>query len=414
MGFAKTGDIQGLVAVVYPAATANTSAEKSPLNENGQGPEEATEIDPPQESRGQPVKIVAMRSQATMVNTAIILRGRTEAARQVHVMAETTGKVISVPLRKGSMVTQGQQLCQLDPGTRMANLADARARLTVARTRVPEAKARQDEAQARLDEAKINNNAALKLSAGGYATETRVATTQASVRAAEASVQGSKSGLESALAGIQSAEANVAANEREIDRLTITAPFEGLLETDTAEFGSLMQTNGPSGGHCATIIQLDPIKLVGYVPETDVNKVILGAQASARLAAGGEDVTGFVSFISRSADPNTRTFRVEIQVPNPDLRLRDGQTAEILISTDGAKAHLVPQSALTLNDEGQLGVRLVDENSQAQFWIVKILRDTEDGVLLTGLPDSTVVILVGQEYVIDDVPVAVTYSEISQ
>jgi multidrug efflux system membrane fusion protein len=323
------------------------------------------------ENRVQPVKIVAMRSQAAMVNTAVILRGRTEAARQVNVMAETTGKVISVPLRKGRMVTQGQKLCQLDPGTRMANLADARARLTVARTRVPEAKARQDEAQARLDEAKINNNAALKLSAGGYATKTCVATTQASVRAAEASVQGAKSGLESARAGIQSVEATVAAKEREIDRLTITAPFEGLLETDTAEFGSLMQTNGPSGGHCATIIQLDPIKFVGYVPETDVNKVMLGAQAGARLAAGGEDVTGLVSFISRSADPNTRTFRVEIQVPNPDLRLRDGQTAEILISTDGAKAHLVPQSALTLNDEGQLGVRLVDDNSQAQFRIVK-------------------------------------------
>ena len=71
------------------------------------------------------------------------------------------------------------------------------------------------------------------------------ATTQASVRAAEASVQGAKSGLESARAGIQSVEATVAAKEREIDRLTITAPFEGLLETDTAEFGSLMQTNGP-------------------------------------------------------------------------------------------------------------------------------------------------------------------------
>jgi multidrug efflux system membrane fusion protein len=261
--------------VAYPADTTNNSAEKSPLNENGQGPEKAAEMDQPQENRVHPVKIVAMRSQAAMVNTAVILRGRTEAARQVNVMAETTGKVISVPLRKGSMVTQGQQLCQLDPGTRMANLADARARLAVARTRVPEAKARQDEAQARLDEAKINNNAALKLSAGGYVTETRVATTQAGVRAAEASVQGAKSGLESARAGIQSAEATVAAKEREIDRLTITAPFEGLLETDTAEFGSLMQTNGPSGGHCATIIQLDPIKLVGYVPETDVNKLNL-------------------------------------------------------------------------------------------------------------------------------------------
>ena len=360
------------------------------------------------------VKVVALQSEARLVNTAVILRGRTEAARQVDVMAETSGKVVSVPLRKGRMVVKGQDLCKLDPGTRMANLADMRARLAEAAARVPEAKARQDEAQARLDEAKINNNAALKLSQGGYATETRVATTQAGVRAGEAAVQAARSGLESARAGIQSAEAAVAAVEREIEQLTITAPFDGLLETDTAEFGSLMQANGPAGGHCATIIQLDPMKLVGYVPETDVNRVMVGAQAGARLAAGGESVSGLVTFISRSADPKTRTFRVEIQVPNSDLHLRDGQTAEISIASDGAKAHLLPQSALTLNDDGKLGVRIVDSASLAQFRAVKLLRDTARGVLVTGLGQSATVITVGQEYVIDNVEVAITLSEIAQ
>ena len=378
-----------------------------------------SELAPPKNAgktggKQEPVKVVAQQSEARLVDTAVVLRGRTEAARQVDVMAETSGKVVSVPLRKGRMVTKGQELCKLDPGTRMATLADARARLAEASARVPEARARQDEAQARLDEAKINNNAALKLSQGGYATETRVATTQAGVRAGEAAVQAAKSGLESARAGIQSAEAGVAAVEREIEQLTITAPFDGLLETDTAEFGSLMQANGPAGGHCATIIQLDPLKLVGYVPETEVNKIVIGANAGARLAAGGEAVTGQETFISRSADVKTRTFRIEIQVPNTDLRLRDGQTAEILIASDGAKAHLLPQSALTLNDEGKLGVRIVDTNSLAQFRAVKLLRDTPKGVLLTGLAQSATVIVIGQEYVIDDVEVAVTLSEIAQ
>ena len=241
-----------------------------------------------------------------------------------------------------------------------------------------------------------------------------MATTQAGVRAGEAAVQAAKSGLESARAGIQSAEASVATVEREIEQLTITAPFDGLLETDTAEFGSLMQANGPAGGHCATIIQLDPLKLVGFVPETEVNKVVIGAKAGAKLAAGGEAVTGHVTFISRSADPETRTFRIEIQVPNTDLHLRDGQTAEILIASDGAKAHLLPQSALTLNDDGKLGVRIVDTNSRAQFRAVKLLRDTPKGILLTGLAQSATVIIVGQEYVIDDVDVAVTLTEIAQ
>ena len=133
-----------------------------------------------------------------------------------------------------------------------------------------------------------------------------------------AGIQSAKSGVESAKAGIQSAEAGVAAANKEIERLEIRAPFAGLLESDAAELGSLLQP----GGLCATIIQLDPIKLVGFVPETDVDKVKLGAPAGARLATD-RTTSGTVSFLGRTADPNTRTFRVEVQVPN--TRWPDGR-----------------------------------------------------------------------------------------
>ena len=79
------------------------------------------------------------------------------------------------------------------------------------------------------------------------------------------------------------------------------------------------------------------------------------------MAAGGAQVVGKVTFLSRSADPTTRTFRVEIEVPNKELKIRDGQTAEILIGAAGAQAHLVPGSALTLNNDGALGLRAVDD-----------------------------------------------------
>jgi multidrug efflux system membrane fusion protein len=339
-------------------------------------------------------KVVVQTSNAQTIDSAVVLRGETEAARSVTARAETTGLITNTPLRKGAFVDQGDVLCELEPGTRAANLADAKARLELARARVPETQARLEEAEARLDEAKINFNAANKLSEGGFATETRVANAQAVVRSAEAAVASAKAGFDATRSGIQSAEAAVASAQKEIDRLTITAPFSGLLETDTAELGTLLQP----GAACATIIQLDPIKVVAFVPETEWARVHLGAPAMAKLISGRE-VTGLVSFLSRSADQLTRTFRVEIEVANADLAIADGQTAEIVIGADGNLAHLLPQSSLTLNDDGALGIRSVNANNIVEFHPVTLIRDTVDGVWVADLPQTVNVIVVGQEFV---------------
>lgn len=352
------------------------------------------------------VGVVAVHSTARTIDSAVILRGRTEAARQVTVAAETSGLVISEPLRKGAFVNAGDVMCRLDPGTREASLAEARARLTEATGRVPEAEAGVLEASARVREAEINLNAAQRLSEDGFASETRLVSAQAAMEAAAAGVQRAQSAVASANAGIESAQASVAIAEREIAKLTITAPFSGLLETDTAELGALMQTGTP----CATIIQLNEIKLVGFVPEADVDKVSVGALAGARLT-NGQDVSGRVTFLSRSADELTRTFRVEVTVDNADLAISDGQTAEILIASDGRTAHLIAQSSLTLNDDGDLGVRTVGEDNIATFMPVTLLRDTAEGVWVTDLPDAVDIITVGQEFVTDGVRVAPTFME---
>lgn len=371
------------------------------------------------------IKVVARHSTAQMVDTAVILRGQTEALRQVNVLAETSSTVVSDPLRKGSFVEAGQPLCVLDPGTREASLVETRARQSEAearkaeaQARVPEARARLTEAQARLEEALVNENAAVELSKGGYAADTRVKNARAAVAAARTGVEGAKSGLSAAQSGIQAADAGiesaaarVASAQKEIERLTIRAPFAGLLESDSAELGSLLQP----GGLCATIIQLDPIKLVGFVPETEISRLTVGAPAKARLASGGDhEIEGSLTFLSRSADPNTRTFRAEIEVPNPEQRIRDGQTVEIMIAAPGAQAHLLPASALTLNDEGALGLRLVGADNIVQFAPVALLRDTPEGVWVTGLPEAADVIVVGQEFVTAGVEVHSSYPDAEQ
>lgn len=355
------------------------------------------------------VGVVALRSTARSIDNAVILRGQTRAMREVEVRAETSSTVISDPLRKGISVNRGDILCQLDPGTRPAALLEAEARLREAEARVPEAQARIAEAQARLHEAEINLTAASKLSEGGYASETRLAAAQATERAAHAAVASGLSGLETTKAGIESARAEVAAAKKEMERLVLKAPFAGILESDSAEVGSLLQP----GSLCATVIQLDTVKLVGFVPETQVSRVALGALAGARLATG-QDVQGNVTFISRSADENTRTFEVEITVPNADLAIRDGQTAQIMIGAEGTKAHQLPQSALTLDNSGRLGVRIVKDDQTAGFVPVEMLRDTAEGVWLGGLPDEADVIVIGQDFVTAGVPVEATYRTLAE
>lgn len=353
-----------------------------------------------------PVSVVAMTSTAVTVDSAVVLRGRTEAARQVTVASETSGQIVSEPIPKGSFVEAGDLMCQLDPGTRASQMDEANARLTEAQGRVPEAEADVAEARARIREAQINLDVATQLSEGGFASETRLISAQAALEAANAGLQRATSSVASAQAGIETASAGVAAMGREIDALNITAPFSGLLESSTTELGTLMQPGSP----CATIIQLDPIKLVGFAPEIHVGDITVGAPAGARLS-NGRELLGEVTFLSRSADPETRTFRVEVRVPNADLSISDGQTAEILVSSDGAKAHLMPASALTLDNDGNIGVRVVGTGNIARFLPVTVLRDTIDGIYVTGLPDTVDVIIVGQEYVTDGVPVVPTMQE---
>lgn len=331
-------------------ATGTATEEAAEQAQDTAAPEDA----PTAESAAEPrrVAVVARAFTRAPVTRTVLLRGRTEAARMVEVLAETSGRVISDPHRKGSTVEEGELLCRLRSGPRDAALR---------------------EAESRLAEADLNYTAASRLSAEGFAADTRLASARAAREAAEAAVDSAR---------------------EELERLEITAPFGGVLETDTAELGALLQPGAP----CATIHQLDPIRVVGFVPESQVDRIDTGARAGARLSSGRE-VTGRVTFVARTADPQTRTFRVEVTVDNEQLDIRAGQSADMLIAATGDEGHLVPGSAMTLNDEGRIGLRLVDESERARFHEVEVLRDTADGVWVAGLPERASIIVVGQEFV---------------
>jgi len=335
------------------------------------------------------VSVLVQKSNEQEVTNGILLRGQTEAFKSVQVKAETSGSVISQPIRKGTFVKNGELLCELEVGTKSDVLSEAKVALALSL----------DELDASIHQYELRVQAAERqksLLKRGVGTE-------AAVEAAELSASSAETQSLSKRQAVANVEARINRATTELNNTKIIAPFDGLLESDTAEYGDFMQTGAP----CGTLLALNPIKLIGYATETQVSKIEVNTTAGARLISG-DTVSGTVSFISRSADPTTRTFLVETTVPNENYEIREGSTADIYISLSGAKGHLLPQSSLTLNSSGVLGVRIA-LNDKAKFIPINIIRDAEEGVWVTGLPDTVDVIIVGQEYVTDNSNIKVSY-----
>jgi|TARA_Y100001934_G_scaffold252971_1_gene317571 multidrug efflux system membrane fusion protein len=174
----------------------------------------------------------------------------------------------------------------------------------------------------------------------------------------------------------------------------IVAPFSGYLESLNVDKGDYLNT----GGTCASLIDSNPMLLVADIAEKDIADLEVGANSMARLISGDE-IQGKVSFIATSADRNTRTFRVEIKVDNKDRTIRDGVSAEIFIESKKVFSHKISPAILSLNDQGKLGIRTVDENNSVEFREIEILEDTTDGLWISGLNENERIITLGQEYV---------------
>lgn len=321
-----------------------------------------------EEESGENATLPSVRTVAYVAKPMQIdvpLRGRTQAKSSVGALAETAGIVDAVHVTKGQQVAVGDALCTLDQGTRAAAVAQAQAGLEQANAGL---------VQAQLD---YDTNADLR-SKGLAASNTG--------RAVEVALSGAKAQVSSAQAGLDNAQA-------ELDRTEIKAKVAGVVQDPVAVAGSML----PMGQACATIVQLNPMVFVGQVPESRIGLAKTGLDAAITTVTGAE-VEGKVTFISSVADNATRSFPVEIEFANDDFSIRDGVTAQAVVTLGSALGHLLPQSVLTLDDQGTLGVRTVEDGKVA-FHAITIVSDTRDGVWVTGLPANVEVITVGQENV---------------
>ena len=294
----------------------------------------------------------------------IRISGATEADKQAVLAARTAGIVQELGVKQGGDIAADALVVRLEGAEIEAGVETAQAALTQATETLTVGQALYDK---------------------GSLPELELTARRAAKAAAEA-------GLSQALAAQ--------------DRLLLKAPFAGTVDTVDVELGEWVQ----AGAAIATILALDPIVVKAEVSERDVAFVSIGSKAKVRLVDGVE-MEGVIRHVTRQASEKTRTFGVEVALPNADHAIPAGMTAEVRLYTAAVPAVVVPRSIITINEDGVIGLRVVGPDNKAAFAPVTVIDDGEAGMVVTGVPTDLKVIVAGQDLVSDgDV---VTVSELT-
>ena len=153
-----------------------------------------------------------------------------------------------------------------------------------------------------------------------------------------------------------------------------------------------------AGDPVASFVDERKLIVSANISEFDAQHVAKGNTGTARLATG-QIVKGTIRYVAPVADEATRTFTVELEVDNAAGEYRGGVTAELMLSADTIFAHKISPSLLTLDDEGNVGIKIVNDEGEVEFFPADIAMSSSEGVWIAGLPHTASIITVGQGFV---------------
>ncbi len=303
------------------------------------------------------VRVLEIKAESKPIE--IVVQGRTAASRKVEIKAETIGRVVEIGAERGARVKKGQVIVKLAVDDRQARL---------------------DEAQALVRHRQMDFEAGRQLTEKGFRPEFKHAESKAA---------------------LESSKALLARIDLDVQRTQIRAPFDGVLDQRVVEVGDYVKDGNP----IAVVVDLSPAVVMAQISEREVGQIRVGQIGSARLVTGAV-VEGVVRYVGTVSDAATRTFKVELEVANPDARIVEGVTAELRLPVAQTSAHALPPSVLTLDDLGRIGVKLVVAGDKVSFVQAQVIAGDSERVWLAGLPATARVIAVGQEFVKDGERVA--------
>ncbi len=335
-------------------STETAPAEETPAAESTAAPETERAL--------QPVSIAVIPSFDHA--RSVRISGVTQADKRTVLTAREGGIIAEIPVRQGDLVKEGDLIARLSLEGRDAVLRSA---------------------EQALEQAKAEATAREELVRRGTIPKLQLDAVMSALRAAESQVEQIKS---------------------EIERLDVRAAFDGIIDEIMVEAGGSVGQGTP----VANLIALDPILGVGAINESDLATIGVGSAAELRLVTG-RVVEGKVRYISREAQAATRTFMVEVEVPNPDNTIPAGMTTEVILRGSPVRATPVPRSVVTLDDAGNLGIRSVNDKDEVEFHPIDLVDDSTGALLLGGIPENARVIVSGQNLVKDGQRVAVSQAD---
>ena len=337
-----------------------------------------------------------------LIDQSIELQGQTIHNKKIDVKSETSGNIDSIEFSRGDKVSQNSEMITISLEDRNEKLLSAEKDLErLSKELILNEKNRDNLLRQnieRIELYEIEYASAKQLIDKGLSSKSKLSLASFNLANAKADKEDIKIKFESTLANLEAQISNVKSVLKniklDIDKTSIKAPFDGIISEKMIEETEFISVGTP----LFTIIDLDPIKIEGYLSEFDVNKVSVGTKAIIE-DSNGIKKNGIISFISPSAETSTRTFEITIEANNKDLLYKSGITTKIIIKGSELKAHKIPPSILTLLDDGTVGVKAIDNEDKVTFYPTKTIKDTIDGMWVSGLPEKVNLIVSGQEYI---------------
>ena len=298
------------------------------------------------------MKVAFRYGKSEQVLQQLPIQGQLEAWREVEVSARINGVVERLPVVKGQRVEEGQPLVFLSEEDRPSQVRKAEAEVVLADSQLKAAKS---------------------LAQRNLAADT-------DIKAKEAA--------------LAQAQAELAKLKQALSDTVVRSPFAGVMESLPVEIGQTVQPGTP----LSKVVDDSRLKMVGQVPQQRIAALRIGQKVTARLL-DGQQLEGELTFISAQADLNTRSYRIEAALDNPERLRLAGATATLAVELGEVIAHAISPALLSLDRQGRLSVEHVGEGNRIIQTPVERVRITPDAIWVTGLPEQVRIVTMGRGFV---------------
>ena len=383
----------------------NFTNQKSDNNDNSKI-ETSTEINSNETSNE--LIILAKKVKNKFVQKTIRSNSVTYPEFEISIPSEVQGKIKKIFVKEGDFISKGSKILEIDRGTLNQKISAAKASLKAAeksldisnRTSKGTLDIELQAAKADLKLAKQNLTIVEKLFKQNYASSLEVTQKLSQVENVQVRIAQleNKQNFNSELNVIKSeaeyenAKSILMELEEQSGNMIILSPSNGILEKLYLDEGERVSKNST----VAEILGMENIKLIAKISQTEVGQIKI--KDDVKINFNNNIFNGKVSKISSNANSSTRTFDVEIITKNIDFLIKGGMTAEIEIITDEIEAFQISPAHLSVNNDGTLNAKVV-ENGKVQFKKVSIIKSDEDVVNVLGLNDNDIILTKGQAFV---------------